>query len=169
MSLHIIIKFLDSYNLPWLILAILTWLVIFFSCSLREFFHALPVGIWTMIVGAVLESFFLHHKFWVERFIMIHIGELDLFLIIGPFFSIGLLLIRFLPKSRWGKCLIILAFAALATGIELIAIKLGFLEYHESKWGIAYSIVAYCLSLMSALGFYSVYYNKSIYPRTYPK
>ncbi|AOY77109.1 hypothetical protein [Clostridium formicaceticum] len=163
MNIETFIKLLDTYNLPWLILAIITWLTIYFSCSLQQFFHALPVGFWTMVIGGMLESFFIEHKFWVDRFIMIHIGELDLFVLIGPFFAVGLVLIRFLPKGRWKKHLIVLTFAALSTAIELIAIKLKFLEYHPEKWGVLYSFVAYSLALMSALGFYYVYYSKDTY------
>ncbi len=157
MSLKIIIEFLDTYNLPWFILAILTWLPIVFTCSSREFFHALPVGIWTMIVGGILENFFIYHKFWVQRFILVHLGELDLFVTIGPFFSIGILLIKFLPKNRWGKYLIVLILSALATGIELLAIKLAFLEYHPHNWQALYSLIIYTLGLMSGLGFYHIY------------
>ncbi|MEW9122841.1 MAG: hypothetical protein AB2421_09025 [Thermotaleaceae bacterium] len=155
-----IIKFLDLYNLPWLLLALLTWLIIFFTCSSRQFLHGLPVGIWTMAVGGILEAFFIEHKFWIQRFILIHVGELDLFVLIGPFFAIGLLLIRFLPSTPWGKSIIVLGFSALATLIELAAIKLHFLSYHESKWGWIYSMVAYCIGLTSALGFYYIYRHR---------
>lgn len=162
MSSETIIQFLDTYNLPWLILTIIAWLVIYFSCSLQQFFHALPVAFWTMLVGGTLESFFIHHKFWVQRFILIHLGELDLLVIIGPFFSVGLLLIRFLPKGRWKKLFLVSLFSILSTIIELISIKLGFLEYHPEKWGALHSIAIYCLGLMSALGFYYIYYNRDI-------
>ncbi|SNT27615.1 hypothetical protein SAMN05446037_10707 [Anaerovirgula multivorans] len=168
MIIELVMKFLDTHNLPWLILAAITWLIIYFSCSLQQFFHALPVAFWTMLIGGILESFFIDKKFWIERFILVHLGELDLFVIIGPFFSIGLLLIRFLPKGRWKKHLAILVFATLATAIELIATKLGFLEYHSEKWGALYSLVAYYLALMSALGFYYVYYNRDLSNPTYP-
>ncbi|WP_425445821.1 hypothetical protein [Dethiothermospora halolimnae] len=160
MFTKIIINFLDTYNLPWLILALMTWSLIYISCSLKQFFYALPVGIWTMVVGTILENFFIYHKFWSDHFILVHIGELDLFLIIGPFFSIGLLLIRFLPKSSFGKYMIILLFSAISVGIELIAIKLGFLSYNAEKWSLIHSLGAYSLSLMSGLGFYYIYYNK---------
>lgn len=159
MSLAVIERFLDTYNLPWLILAILTWLLILFSCSSREFFYALPVGIWTMVVGAVLEEFFINHKFWTERFILIHLGELDLFVVVGPFFAIGLLLIKFLPGGRWGKFLIVLILSTLATGIELLATKLGFLVYHPTNWIPLQSFATYVLGLMSGLGFYFVFYD----------
>lgn len=159
MTLEIIIRFLDKYNLPWLLLAIMTWLIILFSCSRKCFLHGLPTGIWTLLIGAGLEQFFINYKFWLERFIMIRVGELDLFVIIGPFFSIGVLLIRFLPESRWGKYLAVLFWSGVSTGIELIAIKLGFLDYHPVKWSALHSLISYYLSLLSALGFYYCYNN----------
>ncbi|ABR47684.1 hypothetical protein Amet_1488 [Alkaliphilus metalliredigens QYMF] len=162
MNIEVLIEFLDAYNLPWLLLAIISWLAIYFSCSLQQFFHALPVAIWTMIVGGILEKFFIDHKFWIDRFILIPVGELDLFVIIGPFFCLGLLLIRFLPKDRSKKCLLILLFSALSTIIEALSIELGFLEYRQGKWSALHSLVAYTLGLMSALGFYYVYYSKRI-------
>lgn len=167
MLLEIISAFLDKYNLPWLILAVLSWLLIILSCSYRSFLHALPVGFWTMAVGTTLELFFINYKFWTERFVMIPLGELDLFVIIGPFFSMGILLIRFLPEGRWSKYLAVLIFSALATGIELIAVELQFLVYHQEKWGFLYSMAAYCLGLMSALGFYFIYHNANFYPRIF--
>lgn len=167
MPVEKLIEFLDAYNLPWFLLAVVTWLVIYITCSLQQFFHALPVALWTMATGGILERFFIEHKFWSEEFIMIHIGGLDLFVIIGPFFSLGLVFIRFLPKGRWKKYFSALAFAALSTGIELIATKLGFLQYHGEKWNGLHSFVAYSLGLMSALGFYYVYYNKDLSNQTY--
>ncbi len=168
MSLEIITRFLDQHNLPWLILALLTWLAIYLLCSPRCFFKAFPVGIWTMAVGGILEHFFIEHKFWEERYMMIPLGESDLFVIIGPFFAIGVILIRFLPESRRGKFLTVLVLSVFATAIELIAIELGFLTYNESKWGVLNSLIAYSLGLMSALGFYYAYYSKSVSSRGYP-
>lgn len=159
MALEPIIGFIDTYNLPWLLLALLTWVLILSFCSSRSFFHALPIGLWTMALGTCLESFFIHHKFWAERFILIPVGELDLFVILGPFFTIGILFIQFLPESRFGKCLSILVFSALATSIEWIAIQLEFLAYDPTKWGFPYSFAAYSLALLSAFGFYYLYYG----------
>ncbi len=160
MTLDSIIIFLDKYNLPWVLLAILVWIVIVFTCSMKEFVHALPVGIWTMFVGYILETFFVDHRFWVDKFLMIPIGDLDLFLVIGPFFAIGLLLIRFLPRERWKKLFLILLFSALATAIEALAMQLGFLQYADEKWCYIHSFVAYIFGLFSAVGFYSIYYDK---------
>ena len=159
MVLASIISFLDKFNLPWVLLAIFTWWVIIFTDSRRDFRRCLPVGIWTMVTGALLEQFFIYNKFWVERFIMIKVGELDLFLILGPFFALGFLMIRFLPESRLAKFLTVLAWSGLAVGIELIATKLGFLDYHPQRWGSLYSLFTYYFALMSALGFYCVYNN----------
>ncbi|SCY44567.1 hypothetical protein [Alkaliphilus peptidifermentans] len=161
MILENFIDFLDTYNLPWLILAILSWIVIYFTCSFNQFLHGLPVALWTMTIGGILEHFFINEKFWQQRYILVQLGELDLFVLIGPFFTIGLLLIRFLPRSPWGKFLLIFMFSMLSTVIELLSVKLGFLEYHPEKWGILYSLVAYYLGLMSALGFYYIFYNKT--------
>lgn len=158
MTLKIIISFLDKYDLPWLLLAIMTWIILSFSCSWKQFIKALPVGIYTMIAGAALEHFFIKYKFWKENFIMIPINELDLFLVIGPFFSIGIVLIRFLPRSCFGKYISLLFWSGISTAIELAAIRLGFLTYHPTKWSYLYSFSLYFLSLMSALGFY--YINK---------
>lgn len=158
-----IITFLDTYNLPWFLLALLTWLVIYISCSLKEFLHGLPVGLWTAVVGGVLEKFFIDHKFWTEEFIMIQINGLDLFVIIGPFFALGIVLIRFLPKESWQRVALIIGLAALGTFIEFLATKLGFLVYNPEKWIWVHSIVAYILGLMSALGFYYIYSRKSSY------
>ncbi|WP_066633737.1 hypothetical protein [Desulfolucanica intricata] len=155
-----IILILDKYNLPWLLLAIITWLILFFSCSYKCFLQGLPVGIFTMITGASLEQFFISHKFWKEKFILVKIGELDLFLVTGPLLVIGILLIRFLPKSRLGMFLAILAWSSLATGIEFIALKLGFLAYHSEKWSSLHSLTGYFLYLLSALGLYYILSNK---------
>lgn len=162
MLLETISEFLNQYNLPWLILAIISWLAIYFLCSFRVFLHALPVGIWTMFIGAILEYFFVRYEFWTERFIMIPIGGLDLFVVVGPFFTIGIILIRFLPAGKYGKLAIVFVLSLIAAGVELLAVKMGFLVYNQEKWTVLYSVVAYCLGLMSALGFYYVYYNKDL-------
>ncbi len=159
MGLDAISRLLDKYNLPWLLLALMSWLIIIFSCSRKDFWYGFPVGIWTMVTGAVLEQFFIDQKFWVDRFIMIPVGELDLYLIIGPFFGLGLLLIRFLPKSRLLRYFSVLAWSALATGIEFIATKLHFLVYSGTKWSYLHSMTCYSIALMSALGFYFIYYE----------
>ena len=163
MIIEKLINFLDTHNLPWLILALITWVTIYFSCSLKQFLHALPVAIWTMLLGGILEHFFILHKFWIEDFILINVNGLDLFVIIGPFFSLGLILIRFLPRGKWSKYLTVLLFAVLSAMIELLSIKLGFLQFESGKWNIFYSVFAYFVSLMSALGFYYVYYNNDVY------
>ncbi len=112
-----------------------------------------------MIVGGILEHFFINHKFWQEEFIMFPIGELDLFLIIGPFFSIGVLLIRFLPEGALGKFFLVFILSGIATGIEFVAIEMEFLIFNIEKWGFLNSLVAYYLGLMSGLGFYYAYYS----------
>ena len=152
---------MEAYRLPWLLLAILSWITIYFSCSWYQFTKALPAGLWTMAVGFILEQFFLHHKFWSDNYLLIPIGELDLFLVIGPFFTIGLLLIRFLPRNKWGVFSLVLLFSVLATGIEAITMKLCFLKYHETKWSYIHSVFAYSLGLMSTIGFHHVLFKKS--------
>jgi len=159
MSIDSAQSFIYTYKLLWPILALLTWLLIIFTCSFRQFLHALPIGIWTMIIGGVLENFFIVFKFWQENLISIPVGELDLFVVIGPFFTIGVIFVRFLPSNPWGKVFLILLLSVLATGIELIAIELGMLKYTETRWIELYSIAAYTIGLMSAQGFYYIYYN----------
>ncbi len=147
-------RFLEQFNLPWLLLALLSWSLILIFCSRQCFRKGYPVGILTMITAAVLEQYFITQKFWIDRFIMVHVGELDLFLIIGPYFALGLLMIRFLPTNRWGKLAAVLILSGIATGVELIAVQLRMLEYQPGKWGAAQSMVTYVLGLFSALGFY---------------
>ncbi|MFZ3173061.1 MAG: hypothetical protein WA118_13910 [Carboxydocellales bacterium] len=161
MVLKSISRFLDKFDLPWVLLALITILIIVSTNSRKDFWRCFPVGIWTMVTGALLEQFFIKNKFWVEHFKMIKVGELDLFVIIGPFFAIGFLLIRFLPENRLAKFLAVLAWSGLATGIEFMAGKLGFLEYDSQKWSALHSLGIYYLSLMSALGFYCIYNNHS--------
>lgn len=169
MTMDAVIRFLDKYNLPWVLLAIITWLTILFTYSRKDFWPGLLTGIWTMLTGSVLEQFFIYHKFWEERYIMVHLGELDLFLIIGPFFSLGVLVIRFLPKNRWTRYLAVLAWSGLATGIEVIAIKLQFLDYHPVKWSFIHSLMAYVLALMSALGFYYITFSSPARHKPHPE
>lgn len=160
------LNFIYYYRLPWIILSIFTWALIIFTCSFRQFIYAMPIGLWTMLVGGLLENFFINAKFWHESFILIPIGELDLFVMLGPFFTIGVILVRYLPKRPVHKLLLVLLLSLLATGIELIAIPLGLLTYAQGKWQSMHSVFAYVLGLMSALGFYFVYYNlptKTIY------
>ncbi|KXG74896.1 hypothetical protein [Thermotalea metallivorans] len=159
--LDVISKFLEQYNLPWLLLAVISWVILYFSCSWRTFLHLLPVGIWTMVMGSILEHFFISHKFWIERFILLKLGELDLFVSIGPFFSLGVLLIRFLPQGKWRKLLAVLFWSAFSTLMEIMAILLRFLAYHGEKWGIFHSFIIYFFSLMSTLGFYYTFYTKT--------
>lgn len=161
MILKSITGFLDQFDLPWLLLAIATILIIIFTNSRKDFWRCFPVGIWTMVTGTLLEQFFINNKFWVEDYIMIKVGELDLFVIIGPFFALGFLLIRFLPENRLAKFLAVLAWSGLTTGIEFIAGKLGFLSYDPQKWTALHSLGIYFFSLMSALGFYCIYNNHS--------
>lgn len=156
MTLETLTRFLDKYNLPWLTLAILSWIIIYFTFTRIQFYHILPIGIWTMVIGSLLEVFFINNKFWVEKFIMIHIGELDLFVIAGPFFFLGMVMIRFLPENLWLKYLSILFWSCLATGMEAVATKLGFLMY-STKWSAFHSIGIYYLALLGALGFYYIY------------
>lgn len=100
MFLNSVSRFLDKFDLPWVILALITILILVSTNSRKDFWRCCPVGIWTMVTGALLEQFFINNKFWVDHYIMIKVGELDLFVIIGPFFAIGFLLVRFLPENR---------------------------------------------------------------------
>ncbi|MCW3489267.1 hypothetical protein [Dethiobacter alkaliphilus] len=154
MTLETIILFLDKYNLPWLLWALTSWLVIYMTCNRQQLRHAFSVGLWTAAVGLVLEHFFIVNKFWTERFIMLPVGELDLFVVIGPFFTLGVMLIRYLPGHFRGQMLAVFAWSATATAGELLSLRLGFLQYHPDKWTILHSFVGYYLGLMSALGFY---------------
>ena len=154
MTLDNITGFLDRHNLPWLLLAIISWIIVYLSSRRRAFFQLLPMGIWTAVVGYMLERFFIVHKFWSDKFIMIPINGLDLFVVIGPFFSIGILLLQYLPKTTFGQLAAVLFWSFIATAIEMLAIKLGFLYFASGKWTYLHSILAYCLGLMSTLGFY---------------
>lgn len=160
MILEMFKYYIELYKLPWLILAILSWIAIYFTCSFKQFMYALPSGVWSMMLGTILEQFFVYHKFWTDKYLLIPIGELDLFVIIGPFFAIGLLFIRFLPRNKWSICLLIVLFSAIATGIELLSIEFCSLKYHDTKWSYLHSLFAYCIGLISTLGFNSLYYDK---------
>ena len=153
-------NFIDTYNLPWFLLAVFSWVIVRLTCRREDFRHGLPVGIWTLLAGGVLEHFFIQEKFWVERFSMIPVGELDLFLLIGPFFSLGVLLIRYLPESAPGRLAAVLGWSVLGVAIEFLAIQLGFLGY-SPQWSGGHSLLGYFLGLMSALGFYFAYYQIS--------
>jgi hypothetical protein len=155
--MEIIVSFLERHNLPWLLWALLSWMGIGLTCSREQFWHAFPVGIWTTLVGSVLEHFFIVNKLWVDRFILIPVGEFDLFVAIGPFFTLGVLLIRFLPESAPGRFFAVLVWSAAAVLGELISVGIGFLQYNPG-WGALNSLVAYYLGLMSALGFYLSFY-----------
>lgn len=85
---------------------------------------------------------------------MININDIDLFVVIGPFFSLGILLIQYLPETAMKQLASVLLWSCFATAIELLAIKLGFLSYMEGKWSYLHSLLAYFLCLMNALGFY---------------
>lgn len=163
MNISAITNFLDKNNLPWFLLFLFCWWLIWATCTRKQFYHALPVGIWTMVVGTALEHFFIFHKFWVEKFIMIPFKDLDLFVCIGPFFAIGIMLVRFNPKTKSLKFFNIVAWSALATLVEFIAIELGFLAYTPSKWTYLSSFGTYMLSLHGALGFYSIYYTNQYF------
>ncbi len=152
-------NFLDRYNLPWFLLAVFSWTVVRLAGKREDLRHGFPVGVWTMAVGGVLEQFFIENKFWSERFIMVPVGEMDLFLLIGPFFALGILLIRFLPESTAGRLLAVLGWSLLAVIFEFLAVQLGFLAYHPRNWSGGHSLAGYFLALMSALGFYFIYYH----------
>lgn len=156
--LEAVMGFVEQYNLPWFLLAVLSWVVLRMAARRDSFRHALPVGIWTLAVGGILEHFFITEKFWNDRFIMVPVGELDLFLLIGPFFALGILLIRFLPENAVGRFVMVLVWSMLAVAIEFLAVELGFLSY-STRWSGGHSLVGYLLGLMSALGFYFVYYR----------
>lgn len=168
MILESITGFLDKYNLPWLLLAVMTWVLIISTCSWKIFRYALPVGLWSMFVGYVMERFFIYHKFWIEKFILVHIGELDLFIVIGPFFAAGIMLIRFLPESGWGNLLSLLAWSLLFTGIEWVAATLKFLDYDDVRWTYIHSYVSYFFSLMNTLGFYYLIYALPVRHKPHP-
>ncbi|AOT69783.1 hypothetical protein [Geosporobacter ferrireducens] len=154
MTLNTLTKFLERYDLPWLLLAVISWIILYFSSRHRPFLKLLPAGIWSAVVGYILERFFIVHKFWEDKYIMIHVDGVDLFIVIGPFFAIGMLLLQYLPKSTFGQLAAVLLWSFFATAIEILAVKLGFLHFTPSKWTYLHSTLAYCLGLMSTLGFY---------------
>lgn len=157
MVLETMANFFDRHNLPWLLWALLTWLVIRLTCNRTQFWHAFPVGLWTALVGSVLEHFFIENKFWVDRFILIPVGKFDLFAAVGPFFSLGVLLLRFLPNNAPGRFFAVFAWSAAAVLGELLSVRVGFLQY-QPGWSALNSLTAYFLGLVSALGFYFSYY-----------
>ncbi|MDW7650498.1 MAG: hypothetical protein SCK29_12070 [Bacillota bacterium] len=157
MPMEIIISFLERHNLPWLLWALLSWTGIRLTCSREQFWYAFPVGVWTTLVGSALEHFFIVNKLWVDRFVLIPVGQFDLFVAIGPFFTLGVLLIRFLPESASRRFFTVLILSATAVLGELISVAFGFLKYNPG-WGPLDSLIAYYLGLMSALGFYLSFY-----------
>lgn len=161
MYLQAIIELIKYYRLPWLILAIIFWIISYYIFSLKQFIYALPGGIFSMLIGTSLETFFIDHKFWQDRYLLIPVGELDLFLIIGPFLIIGLWLIRLLPNKRLYICCFILLLSALATGVEFIFIQIDVLKFDTSKWSYYHSLFAYFLGLLSTLGLHCIYYEKT--------
>lgn len=156
MTLNAFTKFLERYELPWLLLAIISWIILYFSSRHKPFLQLLPMGIWSAVVGYILERFFIVHKFWEDKYIMIHVDGVDLFVVIGPFLVVGILLLQYLPKSTWGQLGAVLLWSLFATAVELLAVKLGFLHFTPGKWTYLHSTLAYCLGLMSTLGFYYI-------------
>lgn len=161
MYFQAIIEFIKLNRLPWLILAIIIWIINIYFFNLKQFIYALPGGIFSMLIGASLETFFIAHKFWFERYLLIPVGKLDVSLIIGPFFSIGLWLIRLLPNNRLYTCCLILLLSALATGVEYIFIQFSILKYDTSRWSYYHSLFTYYLGLVSTLGLHCIYYGKT--------
>ena len=152
--MNTLMELVEVYRLPWLLLALVSWGILFVYQGKRSFWQGLPLGIWTSVVGGVLENFFVKHKFWAEEYILVKIGQIDLFVIIGPFLVIGWMLIRHLPEQPIGRILAVFSWSMFATFVEYVAIKLGFLSYEPGRWTYLLSIMAYSLALFSTLGVY---------------
>ena len=129
----------------WTIMAAVVWLfiILFLRSSLVKYWGA---GFWSIIVGYLLNDFFIKNGFFVFNHILYPIRGIPVayFALLA---GIGIVVVFFLPQNKiWQLPYLILLVASFST-LELFAEKQGYLTY--INWNLYSSFLFKLLTLVT--------------------
>ncbi len=123
--------------LPWLIFAAIIWffIIVFLRSEVKRLWS---VVFWGLLVGYLFNIVFVANGFYLFREACFFVEGVPLDYLIG-LAGMGVITIHFLPEDKAWQLPYLFFFSALLTGIDYLALKMGYLFFQN--WPFYYSIL----------------------------
>jgi len=151
-----ILVYIREQRLPWLILFIFAWGIFFTVSDWKQLRNNYRAGLMAAFWGGLLENFFIAKELFAENLMILPspFPNVAIYLMLGPFFVMGVLFVQFLPDIPTYKGPYALAWGIFGVTIEWIFLKLGYLQFHN--WSLWTSYLSYWLFFMMMIGTFHV-------------
>ena len=110
--------------MPWLICAVLIWLVVFIVVRFSKLFRLWSAIFWSILLCYYLHSFFLSNNFYrfQETFDIYQGIPISYLAAVG---GLAVLLVNFLPEEKGWQFLYFILFSGIVTMLEFFAVLYG--------------------------------------------
>ncbi|NLX91303.1 MAG: hypothetical protein GXZ07_06910 [Firmicutes bacterium] len=106
--------------MPWLIFAVLVWIIVLFIVRIKELGRLWSAGFWSIIVSYYLNTLLTGKGFYQfqETFLTYHGIP---FLYLAALGGIAIIIMRFLPQEKFWQLPYLILFSAGLTGLDFFA------------------------------------------------
>jgi len=115
-----------------------------------------PAGLMAAFWGGLLENFYIEKQLFLDHLMLLPapFPNVDIYLVLGPYFVMGVLFVQFLPDNPMHKGPYALAWGIFGVIIEWIFVKVEYLRF--TNWSLWDSYLSYWLFFMMMIGTFHV-------------
>ena len=151
-----ILHYIREQRLPWGILFVLAWVIFFIFSDWNQLRKNYPAGLMAAFWAGLLENFFIEKQLFIDHLMLLPapFRNVDIYLVLGPFFVMGVLFVQYLPDNPMYKGPYSLAWGVFGVFIEWIFLKVEYLRFRD--WTLWDSYLSYWLFFMMMIGTFHV-------------
>ncbi len=139
--------------MEWIILFVLSWVLFILLSGWKGLKRTIWCGFFGMALQFFIDTYAISYEMYKVDRKIIHFFGSSAFFIIGPVFTVSVLLARYHPDKWWMRIVNVLAIAALYSIQEALLLTSGALVY--LNWKFIYS-VGINISVMIALSWFTI-------------
>lgn len=153
-----ILEYIREQRLPWAILFVFAWSIFFIFSDWNQLRKNYPAGLMAAFWAGLLENFFIEKQLFIDHdhlmLLPAPFPNVDIYLVLGPFFVMGVLFVQFLPDNPMYKGPYALAWGIFGVFVEWMFLKVEYLKFQ--KWNLWSSYLSYWLFFMMMIGTFHV-------------
>ncbi len=133
--------------MPWVITAIVSWILFYFMVDVQQLRRTIFGGIFTVALGSLVDWGGQYLSLYQFNDLIIPWAGCSIFYIFGPVFVIGVLFTQYLPRKGSLQVINILLISLLYLAMEALILQTGAADY--LNWHILASFIVDLVAITS--------------------